>query len=251
MEISTKSLVLSLLLLPASAFPQSTVPPGTVLPLQLNSSFNSLKSKPGQIVKARIMQDVPLTGRTHIRAGAKVVGHVEMVRAATNARPAQITLRFETLNFGHQSIPISTSIRALASMMDVEDAQIPPSGPDRGTPWAWSTRTLIGGEVAYGEGGPVARGTQIVGRALASGVLVPVQASSGAGCHGEIAGNSQPQAFWVFSSDACGVYGLANVRIEHAGQTPPLGQITLTSKHGNVEISAGSGMLLRVNEANP
>jgi hypothetical protein len=51
-----------------------------VLPLQLISSFNSLENKPGQIIKARIMQDVPLTGRSHIRGGAKVLGRVEMVR---------------------------------------------------------------------------------------------------------------------------------------------------------------------------
>jgi hypothetical protein len=248
METSTKSLVLSLLLLPASAFPQNTVPPGTVLPLQLYSNLNSAKSKPGQIIKARIMQDVPLPQRSLIHAGAKVVGRVVTVRAANHGLPAAIALSFESLNFAHKSIPISASLRALASTMEVEDAQIPPSGPDRGTPWAWSTRILIGGEVAYGEGGPVVRGTQAVGQALASGVLVPVRANLRSGCRGELAGNREKQALWVFSSDACGVYGFNDIEIAHAGRTSPFGQITLTSRRGNLTISSGSGMLLRINE---
>jgi hypothetical protein len=248
MELYLKSLALGLLLFPAGAFPQAAIPPATVLPLQLSSSLNSAKSKPGQIIKARIMQDVPLPQQRRIHVGAKVAGRVVMVRTANNGLPAEIALRFESLNFAHKSIAIITSLRALASTMEVEDAQIPPSGPDRGTPWAWTTRNLIGGEVAYGEGGPVSRGMQTVGQALASGVLVPVRANPGSGCRGEIAGNREPQALWVFSSDACGVYGFVNVQIGHAGRTPPLGQIALISKHGDLKVSSGSGLLLRIEE---
>jgi hypothetical protein len=249
MKFHLKSLVLGILLFPAGAFSQ--IAPGTVLPVELNSSLNSLKDLPGKTIKARLMQDVPLSPGKRIRAGARVVGHVVMVKAA-NAGPAQITLSFDSLKSAHQSISISTSLRALASTMEVEDAQIPPSGPDRGTPWAWTTRDLIGGEVAYGEGGPVVRGTEIVGHALASGVLVAVEANLKSGCRGDVSENRKPQALWVFSSDACGVYGLSNVEIAHAGRTAPVGQITLTSKRGeNLKISGGSGMLLRVNETNP
>ena len=85
--------------------------------------------------------------------------------------------------FGKQRVAMTTNLRALASMMDVEDTQIPPTGTDRGTPWAWRTRNLIGDEVAYGEG-PVARGTDIVGQAVADGVLAPVRRNPEAGCRG-------------------------------------------------------------------
>jgi hypothetical protein len=250
MEIGIKFFVLGLLIFPAGAFAQTSIPPGTILPAQLNSSLNSQKSKPGQRVTARIMQDVPLPPGSKVRAGAKLVGQVVSVKAAQNGQPAEITLRFDRLNFAHHSVSINASLRALASMMEVEDAQIPPAGTDRGTPWAWTTRNLIGGEVAYGEGGPVVNGGDIVGHSLFGGVLVPAKASPNSGCRGEVAGNIRPQAFWVFASDACGVYGIDDVQIRHAGRTPPMGDITLTSKTGGLKIRSGSGMLLRVNAAN-
>src|ERR1700751_582339 len=245
MKFHSSFLLLSSLLFASGVFAQSLIPLGTVLPAQLNFSLNSRKCKPGETITARIMQDVPLPSGRKIRAGAKVVGHVVTVKAASAGQPAEITLRFDRLDFAHHFVPMSTSLKALASMMAVDDAQVPPSGPDRGTPWAWSTRNLVGGGGAYGEDGPVARGTEIVGKALAAGVLLPVKANPALGCRGEIAGNNQPQAFWVFSSSACGVYGITGVEITHAGRTFPVGEITLASKRGNLNIRSGSGMLLR------
>jgi len=248
MRISSKSLALGLFFA-VGALAQNSIPPGTIIPAQFNHSLNSQKSKTGQTITARIMQDVPLSAGKKIRAGAKVIGYVASVSAPDREGRSRIRLRFDRIQLGHKPVPIRASLRALASMMEVEEAQIPPSGPDRGTPWAWTTRNLIGGEVAYGEGGPVARGTRIVGMALANGVLAPVK-STPSGCRGEIADNTQPQALWVFSSDACGVYGMPGVEITHAGRTEPLGEIVLTSKRGKLEISSGSGMLLRVNGEN-
>ena len=196
------------------------------------------------------MQDVPLwPGK--IPAGATVIGQVHSVEAPANGQPAEVTLRFDKVVFGRQSIPILASLRALASMTEVEDAQIPPVGPDRGTPAAWETRNLIGGEVAYGQGGPVVHGTDVVGQSIFGGVLVPAKANADHGCRGEVGGNNRPQAFWVFASDACGAYGMDGLEIAHTGRTSPVGEITLTSKTGNVEIRSGSGMLLRVNEGQP
>src|SRR5581483_10910551 len=155
-----KAFVAGLLLLSAACFAQDPIPAGTILPVQLNTSLNSRKSKAGQPVTGRIMQDVPIAPGKSIRAGAKVYGRVVSVAAAVNGVAAQLSFRFDELRFAHKALPITTNLRALASMMDVEDAQVPPTGTDRGTPWAWMTRNLIGGEVAYGDGGPVARGDQ-------------------------------------------------------------------------------------------
>lgn len=242
-----KALLIGLLLFSVGAAAQTAIPAGTVLPLQLNSSLSTAKSKPGQTITARVMQDVPLAPGKKIRAGAKVVGHVVSVESARHGGPAEIQFIFNTVKFSHRSVPIKAHLRALASMTDVEEVEIPSGGTDRGTPWAWATRTLIGGEVAYGQGGPVSRGVDTVGEAVVGGVLAPVSANLASGCHGELADNTQPQALWLFSSNACGVYGMFGVEIAHRGRTEPLGEIKLVSKEGNFEVRGGSGMLLRIN----
>jgi hypothetical protein len=175
-----------------------------------------------------------------------VIGHVTNVKPADARSGAQLSFRFDTLIDSKQRVPIVANLRALASMMAVEAAQLPESGPDRGTSQnAWTT-DQIGGEVVYRGGGPVANGLRPVGEPTTNGVLVHISAKPGSKCRGEIEGNDRLQATWVFSSDACGVYDIPNLEIAHAGRTNPLGEITLVSTKGDVNVRAGGGMLLRV-----
>lgn len=240
-------IVFSLVLLSAVAFAQEQIPRGTIIPAQLSSSLNSRRSNSGHKITARIMQDVTLPNGKKIPARAKLVGRVEAVSSRRAGHEAEITVRFDRIDFHHQSLVLNAHLRAIASMMDVEDAQTPTIGPDRGTPWAWINRNLIGGEVAYGDGGPVARGTTTVGKALQNGAMMPVEANPAAGCPTQTGDNGAPQAFWVFSSDACGVYDLDQVRISHAGRTDPIGAFSLISRDKDFDIRSGSGILLRAN----
>jgi len=231
------------LMLATQLLAQSAIPAGTILPVRLNASLNSGKVKAGQIITARVVQDVPLSSGSKIHAGAKVIGHVTDVKQGNGA---QVSFRFDAVDISRQRIPVTTDLRALASMMAVEEAQIPESGPDRGTPENVWTTEQIGGEVVYRGGGPVADGLRTVGEPAPNGVLVRVSGKPGTECRGAVEGNDQPQALWVFSSDSCGAYGFADLAIIHAGRTNPLGEITLASDHGKVNVRAGSGMLLRV-----
>ncbi|MGO9405211.1 MAG: hypothetical protein ACLPVW_17240 [Terriglobales bacterium] len=235
-----------LLVLTAESLAQNAIPAGTILPLQLNTSLNLRTTRPGQIVTARLMQDVPLPSGARIRAGSRAIGRVLDVVEASNGSGAKISLRFETLEVSKRRIPMTTNLRALASMMEVEDAQVPRTGPDRGTPENWWTTVQIGGDVVYRGGGPVANGMHVVGEPTANGVLVRPLSRPGTKCRGEISGDNRPQALWIFSADACGIYGLADVTIVHAGRSSPIGQITLASERNNFAIRSGSGLLLRV-----
>ena len=244
-----------LLMLGTQLLGQSAIPAGTILPVRLKSPLNSRKARPGQIIRARLMQDVPLSSGSKIRAGATLIGRVTNVEHSKTAG-ARLSIRFDTLEVSGRRIPITTNIRALASMMDIEGAQIPEFGPDRGTPEnAWTT-DQIGGEVVYHGGGPVANGLRSVGQPTPYGILARVSAGPGTKCRADVAGtemtgndiasNDRPQALWLFSSDACGTYGFSDLTIVHAGRTNPVGEITLASKHGDVNVRTGSGMLLRV-----
>jgi hypothetical protein len=233
---------------------QEPVPKGTILPVELKSSLDSRSAKPGQVVMGRIAQDVPLP-QGRIRQGSKVTGHVvAATKASGNDDEGQITLRFDTLMATKQKIAISTNLRALASPMEVWDAQLPLTGPDRGmSENAWNTVLVGDDEVAYRGGGPVAKGLKVVGEPTAGGgVLVNVSADAHMRCGGERFGNDRMQALWVFSSDACGLYGYpSDVKLLHAGRSNPVGQFTLSSTRGDVALKSGSGILLRVIEARP
>jgi len=244
-KLQAISLLVSLLAFATALYGQNAVPTGTILPVQLNSSLNSKKSKPGQVITARVMQDVPLPSGGKIRAGSKAVGHIIDVAEASNGSGAKLSLQFDRLAVSNRALPITTDLRALASMMDVEDAQVPQIGPDRGTSEdAWTT-TQIGGDVDYHDG-PVTKGLQVVGMPTHDGVLVRLASKPGTKCRGDLSGSDLPQAFWLFSADACGTYGFRDLTIQHAGRSNPVGQITLTSEKDNFDVRSGSGLLLRV-----
>jgi hypothetical protein len=212
----------------AAARTQNSIPAGTVLPIRLDKSLSSRKSKPGERVAGRIMQDVPLGSGLSVHSGARIVGHVLDVSSASSGGNSKISFVFDAVEIRHSSIPVTTNLRALASPLEIDGAQIPLYGGDRGTP-------------------STARGESAVGKPVPGGVLVAMRAAEGKPCRGIVDGNNQPQALWLFSSDACGVYGYPQVEITHAGRTNPLGQIVLSSTDGrDLNIRAGSGMLLRV-----
>jgi hypothetical protein len=224
---------------------QLAIPPGTILPIRVGS-LSSEKSKPGDLVKARIMQDVPLGNGSKLRAGSTVLGRIVDVIPATPGASATVTLKFDTVLQGKTSIPVLTHLRAIASTLEVQSAQTPTTGPGKGDVFDWMSTIQVGGEAVYGIGGDVMNGDRVVGRAVYDGVLAEPNAKDGTNCHGPVDGNDRLQAFWVFSSDACGAYGFPYLTISHAGRTDPRGEIALVSERGPVKIRSGSGMLLRV-----
>lgn len=229
------------------------IPPGTILPVRLNSTISSLKSKPGQVITGRMMQNVLLASGARIRERSTVVGHVVEVNPASAGGRGRVSFQFDKLISSHQTISISTHLRAIAGFMRIIEAQTPPIGPGESDVYRWLTTVQVGGDVVYGEGGPVTtseNANEVVGKSVDGGALGRVRAKEGTKCRGAIDGNDTPQALWVFSSDACGTYGLAHVRISHAGRSNPTGLIVLSSDAGNLVIPSGAGMILRVDDTN-
>lgn len=227
-----------------------SIPRGTILPVRLNSSLSS-KTKPGQVITATIMQDVPLPNGDKIRQGSKVIGHI-LEPTPTSPFRTTISFRFDNLLVSKQTIPIITNLRAIAGFMEVLRAQTPPIGPGESDVFRWLDTVQIGGDVVYGDGGPVTRGddpSDVVGKSVGNGVLGRITAKQGTKCRGPVDGNDIPQALWVFSSDACGVYGISHLEISHAGRTSPEGLIVLNSADGKLNLHSGAALLLRVNEA--
>jgi hypothetical protein len=223
------------------------IPAGTILPVRLNHSLSSKRAKPGQLVTGRIMQDVPLPNQQKIPEGATVHGTIVSAEHAGNGADGKVSFRFEILAFHQRKFPIVANLRALAGFMEVQFAQTPEFSPGFGTPYAWATTRQIGGDEVFGVGGPVTnQNSETVGKGVYGGVLVHVRAQPESRCRGSIDSEDRLQALWVFSSDACGVYGIQGVKIAHAGRTNPVGEIILVADHQDLLIRSASGMLLRV-----
>jgi len=236
-------LLATVVLLATGLAAQESIPAGTILPVQLKTTIDSRKARSRQAISARVMQNVPLPGGSKIRAGAQVQGWVGEVHTDGQGNTS-VAFRFNTLEAGKRRISISTNLRAMATMMAVEAAQLPASGPDRGTSDFYWVTEQIGGETVYHGGGPVTHGSSVVGKSVADGVLV--HPSAAGKCGGEEDFDDRPQAFWVFASNACGLYDFPDLKLMHTGRSEPRGETTISSTGGAVKIPAGSGLLLRV-----
>lgn len=235
-------LLAAVLCLPAGALAQDSVPAGTILPVSLDQSLNAAKVHAGQAIRAEVMQDVP---GTDIRRRARVVGQVVQAGDGGNGQ-SNLEIRFDGVEIHGKMVAIRTSLRALASLVEVQAAQMPTIMSDRGmTPETWPTEQ-IGGDQVYRGGGPVAEGDTPVGSITPWGALGVPRAQSGESCRGVVADNSRPQAMWLFSVDACGAYGLPDIHIDHYGRYDAMGTIVLSSKNGKLKLGNGSAMLLRV-----
>ncbi len=236
------AILAALLAIPAAALAQQPLPPGTILAVSLNGSLNAAKVHAGQPISATLMQSIP---GSPIHRRARVLGHVVQVSTTANGQTS-LEIVFNAVESHGRRIPLQASLRALASRNAVEAAQVPEIMSSRGmTPDTWPT-TQIGGDQVYRGGGPVARGDTAVGTPTPYGILAVPQPQAGQPCRGVVDGNRRPQALWLFSTDACGIYGYPHLRIQHAGRTDPRGQIVLSTGKGKLNLYSGTGMLLRV-----
>ncbi len=222
------------------------IPVGTVLPVSLEHSLSSKDSVKGEAIEGRIMQDVLLPGEGKISAGSKILGTIVDVVSAEQG--ASITFSFSSVESHHDSLPVVVALRVMAPFEDVQAAQTPYQDSGTGSVNSWATTLQIGGDVRYGDGGKVTNShNRKVGKATQnSGVLALLQDSPGSPCAGWPSATEGPQAVWIFSTSACGLFDLKKMRIAHAGNKDPLGQITLAKSDGDIKIMKSSAMLLRV-----
>jgi hypothetical protein len=216
------------------------IPPGTALPVALDSSLDARKMERGQRIVAHIAQNVPLPSHAVLRAGSRVEGRV--VKAEMHGDGgSQLVFEFDALRANGRTLPVSTKLRAIASLAEVETAQLPStrlsSGSESDATW---TTTQIGGDDVYRGGGHVMHDERVVGDPVEDGVLAELIAVPNTGC--DYGSDGHRLALWVFSSDACGPYGLRNTAAENSD---PEGQIILNGTK-NVHIPKGSAMLLVV-----
>jgi hypothetical protein len=229
------------------------IPAGTVLPVMLNSSLNAAKDNPGKRVEGKVMQDIPLSSEWKIKERSQIIGHIVRVTRQGYSRPAStkrslgfsIVLKFDSIRDDGRMIALKVALLAVASMRRVADAQIPMNSTANRDPISqWVTRQ-VGGDVVNRGRGKVASIGGVWGTWLeGSSVRVSLTPNDSAGCPSGT-GYDREQAMWIFSSAACGTYGLSKLNIASSGRASPVGEIELESS-SNVVIPGGSGWLLIV-----
>jgi hypothetical protein len=224
------------------------IPAGTILPVSLNSSLRSDKGGSGTTIIATVMQDVPLGRGETLRKGSRVTGHVvAAIPPRRGSDDSKISFQFDQVRFGNQTLQMTTTLRAIASRTAVLDATPELTSSE----YADNTIEIGGDQISYGEDGPVMVGSKVVGKYTSQGVVASVDQDLGTPCRVTIGSNAQPQAFWLFSVNACGSYGFDDLKILQSGRTELYGEVTLASNRKAVKVDKGSAMLLRVDGRGP
>jgi hypothetical protein len=228
----------------SSLLAAQNLPAGTALPVAVGTTLTAKGSKAGQKIDGKLMQEVRLPSGAVLKSGSHVTGHVISAKKP-GAGGSSITVQFDQLQNEHQAIPLNVSVRAVAGSNSVFNAGLPSgNNTDQDASDSWVT-LQIGGEYVFRGRGVVESDHGKVGVWDGRGVWGKLQSAEN--CDDSQI-NSDIQALWIFSTTACGAYDLPQTTLAHAGNTPPLGQVTLQSTK-NVEIHGGSGWLLIVNPA--
>ena len=221
---------------------------GTILPVRLNSELRSDKSPNRATITATVMQDVPLGKGERLRKGTKLAGHVvETIPPGRGSDESKISFQFDQVRLGNRAVPMSTTLRAVASRSEVFAATPKPTSSE----YADNQIEIGGDQISYGEGEPVMVGSQVVGRYTSQGVLANGDPDSGTPRGVAIADEVRPRAFWLFSVNGRGVYGFGDLTILRSGRTSPIGEVTLASTRKAVKVAKGSAMLLCVDGSAP
>lgn len=222
------------------------IPSGTLLPVMLNKSIESGKAKPGQEIEATLRQDVPLPDGGKIKRLSKVLGRV-VASKAVGGNEAGLSLQFDRIEIDKQTITVSTGLRTFASTQLVAQVRNPQNTNYAPGTSAWDLNIgLIGGQIAYnGQKIVKAPNGAVVGKVPEPGATLGVpMANPARGCTGPT-GDTE-QAFWVFSTDACGIYDDRGITyVSGIGGDNP-GQIILKAPKSFI-VRGGSAFLLQVN----
>lgn len=220
-----------------------TLAPGTVIGAQLSKGVDAKKAKVGQEVVAKCLADLRDTsGNLVVPRGAKLIGHVTEVKAASKQDPqSRLGIVFDKAEAKHgkesKDIGMHAGIQALARPQS-SPAMQEEEGP-------------MGGPGAPGEGSPSGGGQPGMSPRGGSGGTMGAP-QSGASQPGEVPnmgggmGGNQPRSGGGagITANSHGVSGIPNLSL--SAQVSPTQGSLLTSSHGNVKLDSGTLLVLRV-----
>ena len=209
------------------------IAPGSVIPVQLTTTIDAKKAKPGDPVTAKVSMDMKTTGgEVIVPKDTRIMGHVTEAQARSKEqKESQVGIAFDRAVLKDGEIPLPMSIQAVIA---------PPSkdANNRG-----------GGQGAPVTGGNTSTSPMGGGRSASSGGAGQTQPSSTApnavpteGTDNQQTGSARPQ----ITGNTQGVIGISNLKLD-AAQNPTQGSV-LSSEKNNVKVENGTMLLLKVNQ---
>jgi len=208
----------------------ATLPPGTVLSVDLSKSLDAKKSKPNDKIEAKTASDLLLHGQIVVPRNTKIVGHVTEAKAHSKSSPgSEIKFTFDrVLLKGGSELPLQLTVQAIARPLRVP---------------------------SFGSGGPdnMPDASSMPGRMPSMGSQTPAGAASSATMNPKYpddmtpptsANNPDipsPSTATPLSATTHGVVGIKGLTLNTSG---PIS--VLTSSEGNVHLESGSQLALRV-----
>jgi hypothetical protein len=233
-----------------------TLPPSTAIPVVFVHSLEAGKAKPGDTVVAKTVQIVILPDGHTLPKGTALLGHIEESRAfvfdaTPNAaqKPSVLSVHFDRILQGQESIPVNVTVRALANTIASREAASPTHLDETDSV---GTNVQIGGdsfsplekEVRSDDG-------DIVGYNRKHGVFARLISNDYTSRYSSFhcPSTDSEQSVAIFSASACGLYGFDTVYMPENGSTAQ-GSFSLASRRHSVKLYAGSSALLQVIEEN-
>jgi hypothetical protein len=219
---------------------------GTGVVAELSNAVNAKKAKPGDRVKAQVLQDVLYRGKIVMRVGTKLIGHVETAKAMTKEdSESQLSVVFDKAELkGGGELSLAGSIRALApsghtSMVDQPEMMMPPSFP--GPPGQGGPQPL-GNPTSGSTGGrgvPVNQNTAVNSGSGAAATVAYSQVSSANSHYG-------PREGRLLSSASRGVIGLQGIMLTTSGSGATQ-KTVISSTRDNVKLESGIQIVVQLN----
>jgi len=205
----------------------ATLPSGTAVNAELNSSVDSKKAKVGDRVEAHTTEEIRYAGKAILPRGAKLEGHVtEATARAKGDSGSTLAIQFDkTILKKGEEIPLNVSILAIAA---------PQSDFSGGSPGS-------GSGSRGGGSAPTANGSPMGGSHTPT--ATPGTPNYPGAADGTMGSNGAAQ----LSAKSRGVYGLSDLKLMMASSSASQGTIIVSSGK-NVHLDGGTRLLLVVPE---
>jgi hypothetical protein len=198
-----------------------SLPPGTLLSVELSKSLDAKKSRADAKIEARTVVDLLVHGKIVVPRNTKIIGHVTEAKAHSKASPGSLLgISFERMLLkGGREVPLQATVQAIARPLQLNNLGNEPIG---------DMASGMPGQRAGSASDPTA--PSIPPKYPTSAIPEPPGLNV-----------PNPSTVSPLAPTSRGVVGIKGLALERSGAVS-----VMTSTTGNVHLDSGTQLMLRV-----